>query len=78
VNSRARSRRAQASSLYLLFYHVGSSLLGVIGGLVYGAGGWSGLVVLLALPLTVAVAAALSLPGVVVPRAGAIDTGSEP
>lgn len=78
VNARARSRRAQASSLYLLFYHLGSSLLGVLGGLAFGAGGWNGLVLLLALPMVFAVGAALSLPRVVVPRFGAIESGSEP
>lgn len=36
--------RAQASSLYLLFYYLGSSISGTIGGFFYQAWGWGGVV----------------------------------
>lgn len=36
--------KAQSSSLYLFSYYMGSSLVGAGGGLVWAAGGWSGLV----------------------------------
>ena len=40
VGRRAIRDRAQASSLYLLFYYLGSSILGSAGGLAWNAGGW--------------------------------------
>jgi YNFM family putative membrane transporter len=40
VGRRATRDRAQASSLYLLFYYLGSSILGSAGGLAWNAGGW--------------------------------------
>lgn len=58
VGARARHDKAQASSLYLLFYYVGSSLGGTAGGLFWSRYGWSGVVgmilVLLALALLLA------------------------
>lgn len=39
--------KSQASSLYLLFYYTGSSLVGWIGGLFLGWQGWGGIVLLL-------------------------------
>ncbi|HWI48151.1 MAG TPA: MFS transporter [Rummeliibacillus sp.] len=36
--------KAYASSLYLLFYYIGSSVIGTIGGHFYDANGWSGVV----------------------------------
>lgn len=36
--------RAQASSLYLLFYYLGSSISGTVGGFFYQAWGWGGVV----------------------------------
>jgi MFS transporter, YNFM family, putative membrane transport protein len=62
VGARATVRRAQASSLYLLFYHLGSSLLGFAGGLAYGGGQWPGLVLLVGASVTVALFAASRLP----------------
>lgn len=44
VGRRATRERAQASSLYLLFYYMGSSILGSAGGLAWNAGGWSAVV----------------------------------
>ena len=42
VSSWANRQRAQASSLYLFGYHVGSSLAGFVGGLFFGHFGWAG------------------------------------
>ena len=44
VGARASVARAQASSLYLAFYYLGSSLLGGLGGLFWDRGGWNGVV----------------------------------
>lgn len=46
--------RAQASSLYLLFYYLGSSISGTGGGFFYQAWGWSGVVGLVLLLLIAA------------------------
>lgn len=45
-SARATTGRAQSSSLYNLFYYVGSSLIGWLGGLAYTAGGWAAVVLL--------------------------------
>ncbi|MDB5981472.1 MAG: transporter, family, putative rane transport protein [Pseudomonas sp.] len=42
VGQRATRDRAQASSLYLLFYYGGSSVLGSAGGVAWGWGAWNG------------------------------------
>ncbi|WAH36004.1 hypothetical protein [Alicyclobacillus dauci] len=42
VSRRAQRERAQASSLYLFFYYIGSSVGGTIGGLFWGKYGWLG------------------------------------
>ncbi len=42
VGRRATRDRAQASALYLLFYYLGSSLLGSAGGLAWNHAAWSG------------------------------------
>lgn len=44
VGRRAVSGKAQASSLYLLFYYVGSSVGGSLGGIFWGRNGWTGTV----------------------------------
>ncbi|MET0331360.1 MAG: MFS transporter [Dyella sp.] len=44
VGARAGDAKAQASSLYLFAYYMGSSLAGVGGGLCYAARGWVGVV----------------------------------
>ena len=43
VGRRAGSAKAQASSLYLFTYYMGSSIAGAGGGLFYAADGWNGL-----------------------------------
>ncbi len=47
VGRRTRVAKAQATSLYLFFYYVGSAVLGTGGGLFYTAWGWSGVAGLL-------------------------------
>ncbi len=42
VGLRAESGRTEASALYLFFYYLGSSVVGTLGGWVYGAYGWNG------------------------------------
>ncbi|HEY9130627.1 MAG TPA: MFS transporter [Dyella sp.] len=44
VGRRAGSAKAQASSLYLFCYYMGSSIAGAAGGLFYAARGWHGVV----------------------------------
>lgn len=55
----ARQHRAEASSLYLFAYYVGSSVIGACAGIAFSAGGWATMVgyvgVFLALALLVAV-----------------------
>lgn len=61
VGLRARNAKAQASSLYLFFYYVGSSVAGVVGGIFWSSHGWPGVVrfVSAMVLLGLAVAAAL-------------------
>lgn len=47
VGSRAKSARAQAASLYLFFYYLGSSVSGTVGGLFWARHGWVGVVLLI-------------------------------
>ena len=47
VGARASTARAQASSLYLLAYYLGSSVSGTGGGLIWSYWGWNGLVALI-------------------------------
>jgi len=77
VNARARQRRAQASSFYLLFYHLGSSVLGFGGGLAYAAG-WPALVVMISAGLLVALLLAGGLPGGLDRLAPAVFPVTEP
>ena len=48
VGARAQTARAQASSLYLLAYYLGSSISGTGGGVVWSCYGWEGVVSLIA------------------------------
>ena len=58
IGRRARVARAQASSLYLLCYYLGSSLAGTAGGYFWHVAGWTGVVGFIASLLTVALAVA--------------------
>jgi len=62
VNAQAHHRRAQASSLYLFSYQMGSAVVGFAGGLTYAAGGWPLLVALAAAGLTGGLLATSGLP----------------
>jgi MFS transporter, YNFM family, putative membrane transport protein len=44
VTTRARQAKAQASSLYLLAYYLGSSIAGSAGGLLWALAGWPGVI----------------------------------
>jgi YNFM family putative membrane transporter len=46
VGARARHAKAQASSLYLFFYYLGSSVVGTAGGVFMGHFGWTGVTVM--------------------------------
>jgi len=47
VGSRARTARAQAASLYLFSYYLGSSVSGTAGGLFWASYGWDGVICLI-------------------------------
>jgi len=47
VGSRARTARAQAASLYLFCYYLGSSVSGTVGGLFWSSYGWNGVILLI-------------------------------
>ncbi|MFZ4876520.1 MFS transporter [Janthinobacterium sp. Mn2066] len=51
VSRRARAPQALASAFYLLFYYLGSSLLGSASGMMWGFDGWTGVVIMLGLCL---------------------------
>jgi len=57
VGSRAASAKAQAASLYLCAYYLGSSISGTGGGFFWSAWGWSGVVSLLLILITAAACA---------------------
>ena len=61
VGRRARAPQALASALYLFFYYLGSSLVGWLAGLAWGAGAWTGLVSLLLVTLGLGMLIALHL-----------------
>lgn len=63
VGMRARHAKAQASSLYLFFYYLGSSIAGTAGGVFYKAYGWVGVVAFLTVLLTVALLMAANAVG---------------
>jgi MFS transporter, YNFM family, putative membrane transport protein len=52
VGSRAKTARAQAASLYLFSYYLGSSISGTVGGLFWTSFGWQGVVLLILALLT--------------------------
>jgi YNFM family putative membrane transporter len=62
VSSWAQQQRAQASSLYLFGYHVGSSLAGFVGGLFFGRFGWPGEVATVIVLVAVGAVVAAQLP----------------
>ncbi len=61
VGRRVTRDRAQASALYLLFYYLGSSLLGSAGGIAWNLAGWRGVASYSTLLVLVALAIAIGL-----------------
>lgn len=54
VGRRARTAKAQASSLYLFSYYLGSSISGTVGGVFWQNFGWNGVAALIALLISAA------------------------
>ncbi|MFQ3783197.1 MFS transporter [Staphylococcus saprophyticus] len=61
VTSRAEDHKAQASSLYLLFYYMGSSVGGTLAGIFYGAIQWPGVVLMITAFMIIAFIIALTI-----------------
>lgn len=61
IGQRARRAKGQASSLYLFCYYLGSSVAGTVGGLFWHGFAWSGVVVFIAVMLSLALAVAQRL-----------------
>ena len=61
VGRRARRGRAQASSLYLFCYYMGSSVAGSLGGLAWASHAWPGVVAMVGAMLLVALLVAFRL-----------------
>lgn len=71
VNKRARTNKALASSLYLLFYYLGSSVVGSAGGLFWSRFGWPGVITNIDVLLVAAVGLAFLTAALAArPRAG--------
>ncbi|HLJ70473.1 MAG TPA: MFS transporter [Roseiarcus sp.] len=68
VGLRAEKAKAQAASLYLLFYYLGSSLVGTLGGVFYARGGWPGVASLVGGLTLAGVAVALRLARIPPPK----------
>jgi YNFM family putative membrane transporter len=67
VGRRATINRAHATALYLFAYYIGSSVIGSLGGIVYSAAGWDGLVYAVAALLSIALIIAIAVLRVVAP-----------
>jgi YNFM family putative membrane transporter len=78
VGARAGGARAQASSLYLFCYYLGSSIAGTGGGLVWSAWGWGGVVALLLLLVAAAALAVLRLTALTAAPAAAAAPSQAP
>ena len=63
VGHRAGRDKAQAASLYLLFYYLGSSILGSVGGFAWTVGAWPGVTLFTGGLVAGAIVIALSLRG---------------
>ena len=61
VGARAQTSRAQASSLYLFAYYLGSSVVGSLGGMFWSLRGWLGVVCMASALLLLALVIALRL-----------------
>lgn len=61
VGARVTQDRAQASALYLLFYYLGSSVLGSVGGIAWNRASWPGVAIYGALLVMVALVISIRL-----------------
>jgi YNFM family putative membrane transporter len=61
VSRRAQSAKAQAASLYLFFYYLGSSISGTLGGVFWSRHGWAGVTLMIVMLTAMAFLAALFL-----------------
>lgn len=61
IVARCGSHRAQASALYLLFFYLGTAVIGTIGGVFWTGVGWAGMIGFLSVLLVVAFGLALVL-----------------
>ena len=68
VGLRAEGAKAQASSLYLLAYYLGSSLAGFAGGFLWQGGGWPAVVAGIGALVALALLLALALAGIAPPK----------
>lgn len=69
VGRRATRDRAHATALYLFAYYLGSSVLGSLGGIVFGSGGWTATVIAVTAILLLALVIAVVVLRVVTPAA---------
>ena len=58
VGRRARTAKAQASSLYLFAYYLGSSISGTLGGVFWSRFGWNGVAAMITVLIVTAFAVA--------------------
>lgn len=58
VSRRAQSAKAQAASLYLFFYYLGSSISGTLGGVFWARHGWAGVTLMIVMLTAMAFLAA--------------------
>nr|WP_210420447.1 MFS transporter [Aquisphaera giovannonii] len=80
VGRLARSANGHASSLYLLFYYMGSSVFGSCGGWAWQRGGWPGVVALVAAVAMAGIALSAGAPRRVPDRArgqGTVEDAAE-
>ena len=61
VGRRAKTAKAQAASLYLFSYYLGSSISGTVGGLFWQHFGWNGVAAMIAMLLLAALGVAALL-----------------
>lgn len=77
VGSRAKVGKAQASSLYLLFYYVGSSIGGTAGGLFWSRFEWGGIVGMISAMILLAMLVSFKLT-VVLPERASLRSLNDP
>jgi YNFM family putative membrane transporter len=70
IGARAQSSKAQASSMYLFAYYVGSSVVGSVGGVFWSVGGWSGVTGMTGSLLVIAIAIAFKLRAITMEATG--------